>query len=166
MKKRFLIGCLGLMVILAFAGCGRKKQKEPELIRFVPVKYNPVEEVAFSGEVDECKFNTRINFKRDNKISVDLDMAIGDGRLTDHFAYQCTQEQIDKMQVSYQSVAMENGTLGDNEYRDGVYLGLTYALACLSQGDGGEANNILDQLYDNALGFWVPPMELNSTSEK
>lgn len=131
---------------------------EDDLVRFVPAPYTPLTDMDITGEADGYVFKNKVSFGKDNKITADLDMSLGEDSYSDHFVYKCTDEEIDRMQVIYQSVT-DVKHMDDKEYRDEVYVGLSYVLGCFSQvahiDDTAaltEADDMLVKLYDRAVG--------------
>ena len=166
MSVKMFAGFVALLLIAnVLTGCGQKAEKKSNAddpVRFVSVKYNPLSAISFAGEAEGCAFDNRISFKQENKISVDFNMTYEDETYNDHFIYECTQEEIDKIQVAYQSVAIENNRYGDNAYRDTVYLTLTYVLALMSQDERDEADRMLNDIYNDALNVWEEPQPVES----
>ncbi len=149
-RKLFVTIGVTLTALACITGCNSPNRSpvvaENDLVTFVPVDYEFEDDLSFSGDVRGLTFNNNIAFRDDNIIRVDFALTVEGETIGDSFSYNCTQEQIDKIQAACQFAPRQS-----KEDQDSIYCGLTYVLLCFYQGEINKADTTLSHVYDLAV---------------
>ncbi len=163
-KSMLLIG--GVIAMLSLCSCAGKQDtadQKPALVTFVPIKHQAYSTMILKGHRDGMTYDCTVGFDKNNTIHPELKIAFDEGdSYSDSFTYDCTEEQVGRMQVIYETMTMLEK--GDErlksmskpeleEYHDALSMALVYTILSYNMGDGPDVEYHLKETYNQAVNL-------------